>query len=100
MVPETVEPQHNRPNATPSRQSPDDRWFAPGDPVSLVPRRTRKPNHAAGPADVTAEGEKGIVVEIFDDARAPLAYVRFRDSGSRWVFAEDLRHAASSIRTT
>jgi hypothetical protein len=83
MIPETTHPHTNR-------------WFAPGDTVSMVPQQASPP---AGPVDDgTKEGKaegSGVVVEIFDDAKAPLAYVRFPGRDGQWVFTEDLRHEPS-----
>lgn len=104
MVSNTEQPHEehheDRPHDGYGGYSRDNRWFAPGDAVSLVPRRPgvvagSVSSSAASSVDGSATWEQGIVVEIFDDARAPLVYVRFPGGDSRWVFSEDLRHTRS-----
>lgn len=76
MIPETTDHFTNR-------------WFAPGDAVFVVPQKAIL---AAGPVNDGTEVGRGVGVEIFYDAKAPLAYVRFPERDGRWVFTEDLRH--------
>lgn len=43
------------------------------------------------------EAGEGCVLEVFDEPRAPLAYVEFDAGKPRWVFATDLDKASVTL---
>lgn len=61
----------------------------PGDRVRLDESRKRR-THEEAPAD--PQPDIGVVVQTFDDPRAPLAYVSFEEGGDQWVFTHTLLH--------